>query len=283
MEINQVYCADCLEFAKTLPSQTFDLIIADPPANGIVKDKWDNQWETEDQYVEWLVNRVIEFERLLKSNGSLYLYQWIGEKNPLTLAKVLLEINEKTKLHFKNIITWRKDRGFGVSNNWMYVREEILFYTKDKKNYTFNVQYGNIKRNYIRKCGKSYYKRPGNVWIEIQNEEFPCTNIFDDINESTYESISGQRKVEYSLDTKAPKIHSTTKPKELSKRIILSATNENDCVFIPFAGSGSEISACKELNRNFFACENDEETFKKLYKYHFFATFFNVEGVRINA
>lgn len=252
---NNLFNIDCLDYMKGLPSCSIDLIIADPPANGIVKDKWDNQWGSEDEYVSWLVDRVVEMERVLKDNGTLYLYQWIGEKNPLTMAKVLIEISNRTSLILKNVITWRKDRGFGVSNNYMYVREEILFFTKDKKNYTFNVQYGNIKRNYIRKCGKSYFKRVGNVWIDVENDEFPSQNIFDDINEKTYEDINSIRKEEYTLDIKAKAVHSTQKPLSLCDRLIKASSNEGDLVYIPFAGSGSEIVSCINNNRLWLATE----------------------------
>jgi len=259
LEFNKVYNMDCSDGMKLLDDNSVDLIIADPPANNIVQDDWDKQWKTEDEYVNWLVNRVKKFERVLSPTGSLYLYQWIGKKNPLTLAKVLLKINEETNLIFQNLITWRKDRGFGVKNNWMYVREEILFYTKQIKNYTFNVQYGNIKRNYIRKGGKSYYKRCGNVWVEINNEEFPAQNIWDDINEQSYANIKEQRIEEYSLDTKAPKVHSTMKPIEICDRIIKASSNENEIVYIPFAGSGSEIESCIKNNRNYIATETNKK------------------------
>lgn len=200
----------------------------------------------------------------MKPSGSLYLYQWIGEKNPTTLANVLIEIKKQTNLKFKNIITWRKDRGFGVKDNWMYVREEILFYTKKKKGYTFHVQYGNIKRNYIRKCGKSYYKRCGNVWVEIQNEEFPAQNIWDDINEQTYADIYEQRQEEYSLDTKALSVHSTMKPIAISDRIIRASSDEGDLVYIPFAGSGSEIISCIKNKRNWVATEMNKDYIDKI-------------------
>jgi len=251
---NKLYNMDCVEFLKTNNTK-FDLIIADPPANQIVKDKWDKQWKTEDDYVEWLSNAVIEFEKSLSQNGQLYLYQWIGEKNPLTFAKVILKIAEKSNFHFKNLITWRKDRGYGTQRNYMYVREEILWFVKNPKEYIFNPQYGNIKRNYIRKCGKSYYKRAGNVWVEIENDEFPASVIWDDINENSYETIQGQ---EYSLDRKAPEYHSTRKPIALSERIIKASSNENDLVYIPFAGSGSEIQGCIKNNRKWIATEINE-------------------------
>ena len=260
IELNKIYNEDSYKFTKLLPNESVDLIIADPPANKIVKDNWDNQWKTEDEYINWLINNIKEFNRILKPTGSLYIYSWIGKKNPITMAKLLIKINEECKdLIFQNLITWRKDRGFGVKNNWMYVREEILFYTKQQKNYTFNVQYGNIKRNYIRKGGKSYYKRCGNVWVEIQNEEFPAQNIWDDINEQSYADIKEQRIEEYSLDTKAPSPHSTMKPIEACNRIIKASSNGGDLVYIPFAGSGSEIESCIKNNRNYIATETNKQ------------------------
>ncbi|WP_460284898.1 DNA methyltransferase [Clostridium botulinum] len=38
---------------KRLPNDCIDLIIADPPYYKIVKDDWDNQWNTEEDYLEW--------------------------------------------------------------------------------------------------------------------------------------------------------------------------------------------------------------------------------------
>ncbi|MGL5066507.1 MAG: DNA methyltransferase [Sarcina sp.] len=36
---------------------------------------------------------------------------------------------------------------------------------------------------------------------------------------------------------------------------MLTSSNENDLVLIPFAGSGSEIISCIKNTRNFIACE----------------------------
>ena len=52
---------------KNIENESIDLIIADPPANGIVKDSWDNQWKNEDEYIDWLIIRIKEFERILKT------------------------------------------------------------------------------------------------------------------------------------------------------------------------------------------------------------------------
>lgn len=52
--------------------------------------------------------------------------------------------------------------------------------------------------------------------------------------------------------------HPTQKPLEICERIILASSDAGDTVFIPFAGSGSEIIACKRLGRRWLASEVDE-------------------------
>jgi len=52
-----------------------------------------------------------------------------------------------------------------------------------------------------------------------------------------------------------PELHPTQKPVNLIKKIIRSATEENDTVLDPFIGSGTTAVACKQLNRNFIGIE----------------------------
>ena len=49
--------------------------------------------------------------------------------------------------------------------------------------------------------------------------------------------------------------HPTQKPEKLAERIILASSMPEDLVFIPFAGSGSEIVQCMKHRRNFIATE----------------------------
>jgi len=53
--------------------------------------------------------------------------------------------------------------------------------------------------------------------------------------------------------------HPTQKPLNISNRIIEVHSNENDLVYIPFAGSGSEIESCARNNRNWIATEINKE------------------------
>ena len=63
---------DCLEFLATLEDNSVDLVVTDPPYFEIVKDGWDNQWETEEKYLEWCEKWTKECFRVLKPNRCFY-------------------------------------------------------------------------------------------------------------------------------------------------------------------------------------------------------------------
>lgn len=54
-------------------------------------------------------------------------------------------------------------------------------------------------------------------------------------------------------------VHPTQKPEALIRRLIETATNEEDLVLDCFMGSGTTAVACKQLNRNFIGFELSEE------------------------
>lgn len=66
--------ADSLNFIKTLPDDCINLIATDPPYYRVKACKWDNQWESERAYLAWLDELLVEFWRVLKPSGSLYMF-----------------------------------------------------------------------------------------------------------------------------------------------------------------------------------------------------------------
>ena len=52
-DTNAIYNVDCIEGMKKLPDECIDLVVADPPYWKVVGEKWDYQWRTEADYVEW--------------------------------------------------------------------------------------------------------------------------------------------------------------------------------------------------------------------------------------
>lgn len=131
--INKVHCADCLDFMRDMPDGCVDLIILDPPYN-IGKDVWDKI----DNYIEWLMGNMQAYRRVLKDNGSLYLFH---SEIPI-IAELIVAINQKTDFIYRQFITWNKRfKGspyYGYLNgyvevdglrNYQQLAEYILFYT----------------------------------------------------------------------------------------------------------------------------------------------------------
>jgi hypothetical protein len=55
------------------------------------------------------------------------------------------------------------------------------------------------------------------------------------------------------------KAHSTQKPEELLKRVILSSSKEGDIILDPFSGSGTTCAVAKKLNRCAIGIEKEEK------------------------
>ncbi|MCK5016302.1 MAG: site-specific DNA-methyltransferase [Candidatus Peribacteraceae bacterium] len=125
--ITQEYkIGDCLELMKELPSDSIDIIIADPPYYKIKKDEWDNQWKTFQDYLDWLEVRAIEMKRVLKNNGSLYMF---GDDHRIAYIQVMMDKH----FSFLNHLVWYKRNNQaikGAVNNRSFtsVSERILFY-----------------------------------------------------------------------------------------------------------------------------------------------------------
>ncbi|EKH4577812.1 site-specific DNA-methyltransferase, partial [Escherichia coli] len=66
--------ADCLEFIRSLPENSVDLIVTDPPYFKVKPEGWDNQWTGDEDYLKWLDQYLAQFWRVLKPAGSLYLF-----------------------------------------------------------------------------------------------------------------------------------------------------------------------------------------------------------------
>jgi modification methylase len=60
-------------------------------------------------------------------------------------------------------------------------------------------------------------------------------------------------------DLSGRKAHSTQKPEELLKRVILSSTRSGDTVLDPFFGTGTTGAAAKKLGRAFIGIEREAE------------------------
>ena len=101
--LDVVHHMDALELLRALPEESVDLIATDPPYNGVKEHYWDNQWNSDSDFLEWLRLHLIEMRRVLKPNGSLYVFA-----SPRMAARV--EVLVSTLFNVLNRITWQKPR-----------------------------------------------------------------------------------------------------------------------------------------------------------------------------
>ena len=99
---------------------------------------------------------------------------------------------------------------------------------------------------------------------EILRQEYENNRyIFNQPYLNTPKNIDQSRKTirpystvwHYERNNEVYEKHLTPKPVEMIKHILDVSSREGDLVFIPFAGSGSDIIACIEMNRNYLATE----------------------------
>ena len=127
---------DCLQVLPSIPSGSVNLAILDLPYN-ISKAHWD-KWKKQEDYIEWVSNILLEVQRTLADNGSLYFFH-----NDMDQVAVIMEwIRKNTKFIFKQFIVWNKrfdgakNKGFldgfvevGGLRNYQQMAEYIIYYT----------------------------------------------------------------------------------------------------------------------------------------------------------
>ena len=239
---NKIFKIKVLEGLKRLPSNSVDLIFADPPYNigkkfGEGKDNGDKM--EKEKYIEWCKNWIDECMRVLKPTGTFYFMT-------STQNMSYLDCYAHEKYNVVSRIIWFYDSsGVQAKNYFGSLYEPILMVVKDKNKYIFNADKVMVETNTGAKRKLiDYRKTPpqpyntkkvmGNVW-EIPRVRF--------------------RMEEYEN-------HPTQKPEELLRRIILASSNKGEIVLDPFSGSFTTCAVAKKLGRKFIGFDIEEKYIK---------------------
>lgn len=255
----KIYFGDNLEFLKTLPDHSIHLIYIDPPFNTgreqsrtrirtVNSENGDRvgfqgkRYETQvigrsgygdqfDDYLAFLEPRLREVYRVLIPQGSLYFHIDYREVH---YCKILLdEIFGRES--FINEIIWAYDYGARTRKRWPPKHDNILWYAKDPKNYTFN--YEDIER--------IPYMAPGLVGEEkAKRGKLPTDTWWH-----TIVGTNSREKTGYP----------TQKPVGVIRRIIQASSHPGDTVMDFFAGSGTVGEVCLEMNRSFILVDNNPQ------------------------
>lgn len=242
MPIDQILKGDCVSVMQGLPDNSVDLIFADPPYNmqlggdlkrpdnshvDAVTDAWD-QFESLAVYDRFTQAWLREARRVLKPDGAIWV---IGSYHNIFRVGAALQDNG---FWIQNDIIWRKAnpmpnfRGTRFTN----AHETLIWATKSEKSKaTFHYEY-------LKEVNDGVQMRSDDWFIPI---------------------CSGDERLRDEGDAK---VHSTQKPQELLKRVILSTSRQGDVILDPFFGSGTTGAVARQLGRHFIGIEREDKYIK---------------------
>src|SRR5262245_22120207 len=99
-----VAVGDCLESLRTIPDQSIQLVICDPPYNTSVA-----AWDDLEHYVDWAGRWLREVERVLKPSGNFVLFsglQYQDEAGSGDLLSLMSWMRQHSKMRLANLIIW---------------------------------------------------------------------------------------------------------------------------------------------------------------------------------
>lgn len=222
-------CGDAILELRKMESNSIDLIVTDPPYN-LNKDYGNNNDKLGfEQYLEFSYEWIKEAVRILKPEGTMYVF--MGMKYISYIYNIL---EKEMAMHFNSWITWYYTQGIGKTKGYSPRHDDILMFTKDKKNFTFNLDDIRVPQKYYRTINNMRGANPGNVW-EFSHMHYCNKNRMK---------------------------HPTQKPEGLYERMILASSNEQDIVLDPFVGSGTLLRVCQNTNRNGIGIDVNPEYIK---------------------
>ena len=181
-----------------------------------------------DDFLGFLRPRLVEAHRVLEATGSLFLH--IDPREAHYCKVMLDEIFGRDC--FQNEIIWAYDYGARATQRWPAKHDNILWYTRDPKRYTFN----------LGESDRIPYMAPGLVGAEKAARGKTPTDVWW----HTIVSPTGKEKTGYA----------TQKPLGILERIVRVHSNPGDLVLDFFAGSGTTGEAAARNGRAF--CMVDE-------------------------
>lgn len=217
----ELRCGDALALLKEVPSDSVDLLIADPPYN-LGKDYGNNRaFKSGADYLDFSRAWLSQAVRALKPTGTLYVFMGVR------FISYIYEILEgELNCALNSWITWHYTQGMGRTRGFSPRHDDILMFNKSA-NYTFNLDAVRVPQKYYRSRNNMRGANPGDVW---------------DFSHVHYCQKNRQS-------------HPTQKPEALMERMVLASSNEGDFVLDPFLGSGTTARVCQQLERRFLGFE----------------------------
>ena len=258
IDTNKLHLGDNLDIMKSLPTESIDLIYADPPFNtGKNWGEFDDRWDSLQDYLDFMTTRIKEIHRLLKPTGSFYLHC-----DPTSSHYLKVEVDKVFHIkNFRNEIVWRKYGGHKNTSKRKFTTEHdsIFFYTFSEE-YQFNTIYRPLLENIIQseykhidENGKLYSIPRGRKYRQgIIKRKYLDTNKGVSVgNLWTEKELTIQGKDNERVN------YPTQKPIALLDRIIQASSDVGDIILDPFCGSGTALVSANQLGRYYIGIDEN--------------------------
>jgi site-specific DNA-methyltransferase (adenine-specific) len=249
IEYNKIYNEDCVEGMKKISAESVDIVLCDPPYN-IGKDFGNNSDKQEmEEYLNWCDRWIEECLRILKPNGTLYIY---GFSEILSFIRTRIFCNVRWLVwHYTNKVT-------PSLNFWQRTHESILccyknrpIFNRDEVREPYTETYLKNAAGKKRKATKGRFSNGEKETTYNAHEKGALPRDVIKIP-----ALAGGAGKKERVD------HPTQKPIALCDILIKAAKNDENVttkMVAPFAGSGSECVSAKKNNVDFIGFEINED------------------------
>lgn len=241
MEVNKIYCWDCVEIMKEIEDWTIDMTITSPPYDNLRSYEWysfDFEWTAKELYritkecwvVVWIVNDATV-------NWS---ETWTSFRQALYFKEIWFNLHDT--------MIWQKNNFSNPSFNRYHQIFEYMFVLSKWKPKTFNPL---IDRKNVCVWWRPLWKttrRQRDWWFTLRWNDRIVKEYWMRYNIWKWNTTWQENMCKHIE-------HPATFPLWLVKDHIRSWSNEWDTVLDPFIWSWTTAVACEELNRNFIWIE----------------------------
>jgi DNA modification methylase len=266
-ELGSMYCADSLQFMRTIPNDTVDLVLTSPPYALHFKKEYGNADQSD--YVEWLLPFANEIKRIIKPSGSFVLNlggAWEPGKPVRSLYsfRVLLALCDGLGFELAQEFFWYNPAKMPAPAEWVNVRrirvkdsvEYIYWLVKSPDAKADNRKvlqaYSDDMKRLIKKGVKNTIRPSGHIikdsFATDQGGAIPGNLVECGNNESNSAYMKECKRL-------GKKSHPARFPGELPRFFIEFLTESGDLVLDPFAGSNTTGAVAERLARRWISLE----------------------------
>ena len=206
---------------------------------------------TNDEYLQFMYERLILCRELLADTGSIYLHCDFHRDHMLRC--LMDEVFGAS--NFAREIIWNRGNpsgGKAAANNWIHAHDVILFYCKTAER-TFNKQYEPYTQEYIAERFV-HDDNDGNGRYRLQGSGANLRKQYlKDSKGKAYTSVWDMPDINVMALERQD--YPTQKPEALLERIIKASSNPGDLVFDCFMGSGTTQAVAMKLGRKFIGAD----------------------------